>query len=75
VEREVKVLTSSHSADNGGENKITVDQMIRFLRRILAMKTENAFNKLSKVGCKLYFSYCGRSFNYFYRFAQGSSPR
>jgi hypothetical protein len=39
--------TSSETGDDSG--KITSDQLVRLLRRVLPTKTEHAFSKLSKV--------------------------
>ena len=49
IMREVKVLKSSNTGEGGGEDKITPDQLMRFLRRMLVTKTDNAFSKLAKV--------------------------
>lgn len=49
VQKEVKMLRSSTTMDMGDAGKMTSDQLIRLLRRILTTKTDHAINKLIKV--------------------------
>lgn len=42
-------MKSTSTENNDDSGKITSDQLIRLLRRVLPTKTEHAFSKLSKV--------------------------
>lgn len=52
VQKEIKMLRSSGSSEMSDESKLTSDQLVRLLRRILTTKTDHAFNKLVKVSSK-----------------------